>query len=74
VARLDRGYPSPVRRRWLGLIAVVLVAAAVVAVAVVSRGDGKPAEPAQLSPSKQFGDDANLMRRLQRERLVKKAK
>ena len=58
----------------MGLIAVVLVAAAVVTVAAVSRGDGKPAKPAQLSPSKQFGDDANLMRRLQRERLVKKAK
>jgi len=58
----------------LGLIAVAVALAAVVAIAAVSRGDSKPSRPAHFNPAQQFGDDANLMRRLQRDKLVKKAK
>lgn len=70
-----RGYPWHVRRRVLGLIAVaVVVVVGVVAIAAVSRGDGKPSRPAQLGPAQQGGDDANIMRRLQRDKLMKQAK
>jgi len=69
-----RGYPVAVRRRWLGLIAVVVAAATGVTVAAVSRGESKPPKPAHANPAKQYGDDADLMRRLERNKLVKKTK
>jgi hypothetical protein len=69
-----RGYPWHVRRRVLGLIAVAVVVVGVVTIAAVSRSDGKPSQPAQLRPAQQGGDDANLMRRLQRDKLMKQAK
>jgi len=49
------------------------VAAAVIgAVAVGSRDSSNPAqkEPLQITPSQQFGDDADLMRRLERKKLT----
>lgn len=55
------------------MIVVLLVALAVaVAVAAASRGDRKPAGTPTPKPnvSKQFGDNADLMRRLQRKHLV----
>jgi hypothetical protein len=69
-----RGYPWHVRRRVLGLIAVAVVVVGGVAIAAVSRGDGKPSRPAQLGPAQLGGDDANIMRRLQRDKLMKQAK
>jgi hypothetical protein len=64
-----------VARRWLGVVAVVAVlAAAVVAVALSDRGGGKspaPAQPGHVKPSQQYGDDADLMRRLERKKHVK---
>jgi hypothetical protein len=60
------------RRIWV----VVLVVAAALAIAVaaaVSRGrDAKPSQPAFHPPaaSQQFGDDADLMRKLERKKLV----
>lgn len=62
------------RRRWLGLIAVVVAAATGVTVAAVSRGEGSPSKPVHANPANQVGDDADLMRRLERSKLVKKAK
>jgi hypothetical protein len=64
-----------VARRWLGVLAVVaVIAAAIAAVAVSGHGGKGPApKPAQFRPSQQFGDDADLMRRLERKKLVKRA-
>lgn len=62
-------------RRWFGVVAVVAVlAAAVVAVGLSERGGGKTPAPARtgtLEPSQQYGDDADLMRRLERNKHVK---
>jgi hypothetical protein len=52
----------------------VAAAAVLVTLYSVSRGQTAPAKPPQAKPTKQFGDDADLMRRLQRHKLVKKAK
>jgi hypothetical protein len=52
---------------------VVLVAlfAVVAGVAALSRGeDAKPRQPAPSAGSQRFGDDADLMRRLERKKLV----
>jgi hypothetical protein len=65
-----------VARRWLGVFAVIAALGAAIAAVAVSGKDGKvPAAPtpAQLRPSLQTGDDAELMRRLQRKKLVKRA-
>jgi hypothetical protein len=52
-------------------VAAVLVLAAVVA-AVAARGDAAKKTPAPARASVQHDDDANLMRRLQRPKLVKR--
>ena len=61
-------------RRWLGVVAVVAVlAVAVAAVALSDRGGAKtpaPAQPGHIQPSQQYGDDADLMRRLERQKHV----
>ena len=55
---------------------LVVAVAAVVGVALAARGGSGAKSPAVTKPnaSKQFGDDADLMRRLERHKLVKKAK
>ena len=63
------------RRTWVGLvILVVAVAIAVVAAAVSRGGDAKPSKPAFHPPkaSQRFGDNADLMRKLERKKLVKR--
>jgi hypothetical protein len=52
----------------------VAAAAVLVAVYAVSRNESTPAKPPQANPAKQFGDDADLMRRLERHKLVKSGK
>jgi hypothetical protein len=55
----------------LGIVVVVAVLGVAISVAAVSRGEKRP--PAQRTPSaasQHFGDDADLMRRLQRKKLV----
>jgi hypothetical protein len=56
---------------------VAVAVAAVVTVAVLSqRGGATPAKtkPLQLAPSQQFGDTADLMRRLQRKKLLPRSR
>ena len=75
--RAPRGFEpaatlSGVGRRRLGvLVAVAVLAAAIAAVALSGRGDKSPAppRPAQARPAHQ-GDTADLMRRLERKKLV----
>jgi hypothetical protein len=65
-----------VGRRWLGVLAVVAVLTAATVAVVVLRGGGKaPAipKPGQARPSQQYGDDADLMRRLERKKLLKRS-
>src|SRR5262249_43118126 len=63
-----------VRRRWLGVLAVLVAAAAGAAFGAVSQRGGQPApgspKPIQALPSKEYGDTADLMRRLEREKHV----
>jgi hypothetical protein len=56
------------------LAMVVAAAVALASVYVISRGESTPAKPSQADPAKQFGDDADLMRRLERPKLVKPGK
>jgi hypothetical protein len=54
---------------------VVLVAIGVaVAIAAASRGGAESPKPSNPVLSKQFGDDADLMRRLERKKLVARPK
>gem|GEM_PF-6961587 len=57
-------------RKQLVVVLVLVVAVAVaVAFAVASRGDGKPSTPTRPAVMRSIGDDnANLMRRLQRDK------
>jgi hypothetical protein len=59
-----------VGRKWFGVL-VVLTVAVVAASAVVSRGSGKPATPAHpaLNLRGAGEDNADLMRRLQRDKM-----
>jgi hypothetical protein len=52
---------------------VVAAAAAVLAVALASRGDSTP-KPVQVTPPQHVSDDADLMRRLERHKLVQGSK
>jgi hypothetical protein len=64
-----------VRRIWVVVVVVVVaIAVAVVAAAISRGGDAKPAKPAVRPPaaSQQFGDDADLMRKLERKKLLKR--
>jgi hypothetical protein len=65
-------YPSGVRGRWVALLAAV-AAAVLVAVVLTSRGGSTP-KPSHVSPAHQVGEDADLMRRLERHKLVKGSK
>jgi hypothetical protein len=65
-------YPSGVRGRWVALL-VVVGAAVLLAVVLSSRG-GSTAKPGEVSPAQQVGDDADLMRRLERHKLVQRSK
>jgi len=60
--------------RWKVIAGTLAVLAAVLigAIAIVSRGGSSPARNAPLhaKPSQQFGDDADLMRRLERKKLT----
>ena len=56
---------------------VIAVAVAVAAwIAVASRGSSAkpPVRPGLAQPGRQYGDDADLMRRLERHKLVGKQK
>jgi len=61
-----------VGRKGIALVVVLVALAIVVAVAAASRGGAKPNDKPFKSPaaSKQFGDDADLMRRLERKKLT----
>jgi hypothetical protein len=55
--------------RLLAVLAVVLIAVGIV---MVIRHDDHPAQPSKVKvdPSKQVGDTADLMRQLERKKLV----
>jgi len=61
-----------VRRKVIAGTAAALAVLVVGAVAIGSRGDSTPAQqrPLQAKPAQQFGDDADLMRRLERKKLT----
>jgi hypothetical protein len=62
-----------VGRKWLSIAVVAAVLGVAVAVAAVSRGDKRPPpQRTRTAPvaSQRFGDDADLMRRLERKKLV----
>jgi hypothetical protein len=64
-----------VRRIWVVVVVVVVAIAVAVTAGAISRGgDAKPERPAFHPPaaSQQFGDDADLMRKLERKKLVKR--
>jgi hypothetical protein len=58
--------------RWVALL--VAVAAAVLLAIVLSSRGGTTPKPSQVSPAQQAGDDADLMRRLERHKLVQGSK
>ena len=61
------------RRKVIAGTTAALAAVAIAAIAIGSRGDNSsPARhaPLQAKPSQQFGDDADLMRRLERKKLT----
>jgi len=59
-----------VRRTWLVVVIVLAAVGIAVAVAALTRG-GETAKPKTPSvESQRFGDDADLMRRLERKKLV----
>lgn len=62
-------------RRGIALLVVLVALAVAVAVAAASRAGDKPGETQFRPPaaSKQFGDDADLMRRLERKKLTTRA-
>jgi hypothetical protein len=53
-------------------VVVAAIGIAVAAAAISRGGDSKPAKPAFHPPAatQQFGDDADLMRKLERKKLV----
>jgi hypothetical protein len=56
------------------VLMIVVAVAAAAWIAVASRGGTKtpPAKPGLAQPAGRYGDDADLMRRLERDRLVGK--
>ena len=59
----------------MGAIVSLAVLAAAVALAVASRGaEQAPKRPAPAATSQRFGDDADLMRRLERKKLVEQSR
>ena len=58
------------RRTWLGVVILLVAIGVAVAVAASSRGGDKVRKPSLAPASQRFGDDADLMRRLERKKLV----
>jgi hypothetical protein len=58
----------------LGVVALVVAVGIAAAVALASRGGGPTPKPLQAKPGQQFSDDADLMRRLERQKLVTRPK
>ena len=59
------------RRKVIAGGAAALAVVVIGAVAVGSRGSATPKQaPMQAKPAQQFGDDADLMRRLERKKLT----
>jgi hypothetical protein len=56
------------------VIAVAIFAAAWIAVASRGGSSPPPAKPSLAKPAQRYGDDADLMRRLERKKLVGKQK
>ena len=62
-------------RKWLGIVSLLVAVGAAVAIAAASRsGDKAPKPYSPPAAAKQFGDDADLMRRLERQKLVPRQK
>jgi hypothetical protein len=61
-----------VGRLWVVLVAAVVVVGAGLAVAALSRRDEPAPKPAIVPAASQRGEDADLMRRLQRKKLVRR--
>jgi SRSO17 transposase len=61
-----------VRRKVIAGTVVALAAVAIGAVAIGSREGTSPGQqvPLRAKPSQRFGDDADLMRRLERKKLT----
>jgi hypothetical protein len=61
-----------VRRKGIALAGLVVTLAVVLAVAIAARSGGSSQQPSFRPPdaSKQYGDDADLMRRLERKKLT----
>lgn len=70
------GYPVGVRRKVIAGTSALLAAVVVGAVAIGLRDGSTPSEqqPLQAKPSQQYGDDADLMRRLERKKLTTTSK
>ncbi|MCW2965989.1 MAG: hypothetical protein JWO17_3241 [Actinomycetia bacterium] len=61
------------RRTWLGVVIVIVAVGVGVVVATFSRGGEKAPKPyTPPAASQQFGDDADLMRRLERKKLLQR--
>ena len=59
------------RRRVIAGTAAAVAAVAIGVVAIGSHGGSSPSQqPLQAKPSQQYGDDADLMRRLERKKLT----
>jgi hypothetical protein len=54
----------------LGVVALVVAVGIAAVMAFASRGGGQTPKPLQAKPGQQFSDDADLMRRLERKKLV----
>jgi hypothetical protein len=64
-----------VGRKWLGVVILLVAVGVALAIAAASRGRDKSPKPStQPAASKQFGDDADLMRRLERKKLLQQQK
>jgi hypothetical protein len=61
-----------VRRKVIAGTAAGLAALAIGVIAIGARGDSTPRNdrPLQAKPSQRYGDDADLMRRLERKKLT----
>lgn len=57
-------------RKWVGVVVLVVAVGAAVAIAASRGRDHAPKPYSPPAASKQFGDDADLMRRLERKKLV----
>ena len=60
-------------RKWLVVVVLVVAVGVAVVIAAASRGDDQAPKTRTLpAASQQFGDDADLMRRLERKKLVQR--